>query len=281
MKVSLTLIILLFSTVAFSARQSGKILGTGTEDIQITLSSPSSGWGKDRMVKVTGSVSDTTVNPVTIGINGDRYFIVTRSGNFSRSFPVTKGKNTISVIAKNTKGTFRKEKTYFAKINPMPLMAVLTSDTDGVYTDLHIYEPSPTNSSLQAMPREHVYWADTNSPTGGKFYLNKQEGSYDKPGYGPYLYTHQSPPLGIYKIDANYWPSGGKAHSQANLNLTLFGGTAKEQKRLIKYPLVKSGQTVTLAWVKIEKNSVGHIYVPIFDGEPNRKIWPEFVVQAK
>jgi len=270
---------LLFLVLAFSIageRQNGKIIGLGKGKINITLSNPNSGWTQDRMVLIEGNVSDTTVNPITISINGDRYYLKTNSGYFKRKFPVISGKNSISAIAKNQEGTYEASKTIFAEIPVVPIMVVLTSDTDGVYTDLHIYEPS-ASSRITDSPNVHVYWADTKSTSGGVFYLNEQDGSYDKPGYGPYLYTHKSPPLGIYRVDANYWPSGDKAHTQANLNVVLFGGTANEQRRIIKYPLVKSGQTKTLAWLKIEKNQVGYIYCPLTDSEPDKNIWPSFV----
>lgn len=271
----ITIIFWLLFSDALIARtnQSGKIVGQGTTPIKITLDEPQAGWTLDRMIKVSGRISDSTLSPVTVSINGDKYFLETNSGRFSRSFPVTKGKNSITVIGANKSGTYQKEKTIYAEIEPLPMMVVLTSDTDGVYTDLHIYEPTDDSES----PDEHVYWADTSSKSGGKFYLNEQNGSYDKPGYGPYLYTHRSPPIGYYRIDANYWPSGDKAHTVANLNIVLFGGTTNELRRVVKYPLVKPGETKTLAWIKIEKNNVGHIYSPVTDINPNPDIWNNII----
>lgn len=270
---------------AARSKDSGAVVGSGTDPIQITIQSPKGGWTVNRMVKVQGSVSDSTVNPVTISINGDRYLIRTTNGNFSRKFPVTAGKNVLSVQAANKAGTFRVAKTFFAKVNSVPLLAVLTSDTDNVYTDLHIYEPAAnlTNPVEQSKSgSEHVFWAHTQSKTGGNFYLNEQAGSYDQPGYGPYLYTHKSPPLGIYRVDANYWPSGDKAHVVATMNVVLFGGTSKEVRKTIRNPLVMPGETLTMAFVRIDKNQVGYIYSPTADPKPkDNSIWPQWVLDFK
>lgn len=262
-------------------RQSGKKIGKGSTLSKITLSAPKGGWTVDRMVEVAGEVSDSTVDPLTVTINGDRYLLRTFNGKFKRKFPITAGKNAIVVSATNKGGTATEGRTVFAKISPVALMAILTSDTDGVYTDLHIYEPDPTATAKDDKPNQHIYWASTRSKSGGQFYLNEQGGDFDQPGFGPYLYTHSAPPIGIYRIDANYWPSGDKAHTLGTLNLVLFGGTPSELRRNVQQPLVAPGETVTLAWVKIEKGETGSIYVPGVDTKPkDTKIWPQWVIDA-
>jgi uncharacterized protein YfaP (DUF2135 family) len=263
---------------AAPARQSGKILGAGTEKPKITLKSPTGGWTVDRMVLVEGTISDPTITPITININGDRYLLKNHNGEFKRKFPLSSGKNTIVVSGENAGGTGKAERVLFAKVPALPMNLVLTSDTDGVYTDLHVYEPTEANFT-EPKKFEHVYWARTESPSGGRFYLNEQGGSFDEPGYGPYLYTHSSPPKGIYRIDANYWPSGDKAHTVATLNLTLFGGTNNEQKKLVKAPLVTPGETVTLAWIRYEGSGRASVYAPLVDSKPkDGSVWPKWVL---
>jgi uncharacterized protein YfaP (DUF2135 family) len=262
-------------------RQSGKQIGSGEKLAKITLEQPTGGWTVSRMVAVTGEVSDTTVDPITVNINGDRYLMRTASGKFSRKFPVTAGKNTVIVSATNKAGSANESRVIFAKVPTVALMAVLTSDTDGVYTDLHVYEPDPSKTDLNLAPTQHIYWAETHSKSGGQFYLNEQSGSYDQPGYGPYLYTHAAPPLGIYRIDANYWPSGDKAHTVATLNITAFGGTSSEVRKTVKQPLVMPGETATLAYLKISKGQIASIYSPGVDPLPrDTKIWPQWVIDA-
>jgi hypothetical protein len=278
-------------------RQSGILLGKGRELPLIELTAPQGGWTVDRMVEISGTVSDPTIDPITVNLNGERYLLRTtkrrpRSGKgeddasrepvrFSRKFPAQPGRNIVSVSGSNLGGTGRASASFFSKISPVALSAILTSDTDGVYTDLHIYEPDSEAADPYGLKvkREHVYWARTESPTGGKFYLNEQSGSFDQPGYGPYLYTHTAPPIGIFRIDANYWPSGDKAHTLATLNLTLFGGTSNEVKRLARQPLVTPGETVTLAFVRIDRGGTGAIYVPGLDPRPkDTKLWPQWVL---
>ncbi len=261
-------------------RQTGKQISPTTKPITLSLTRPRSGWTIDRMIEISGKTNDILADPVTININGDKYLIRTIGGEFKRKFPVTQGKNYSEVSAKNKAGTVTEKTTVYAKVPNLPFLAVLTSDTDNVYTDLHIYEPKMGDNDINAKPTAHIYWADTSSESGGKFYLNEQGGSFDQPGYGPYLYPHTSPPLGIYRIDANYWPSGDKAHTLSTLNLVLFGGTSNEIKKRVHVPLVTPGETVTLAYVKIQKGNSVTVYVPSLEARPNKGEWPEWVLES-
>ena len=249
----------------------------------VMITAPTGGWTVDRMMLVAGSVSDETINPVLLSINGDRYLLHTTGGLFKRKFPASAGKNVVTVIATNKGGTTTKQVTTYAQTPPVPLRAVLTSDTDGVYTDLHVYEPtdgSVAGGLVDATKMAHVYWADTASPSGGTFFLNEQDGMFDQPGYGPYLYIHRSPPRGLYMIAANYWPSGDKAHTVGTLNLTIFEGTPQEMRRTIKVPLATPGTTRVLAWVLLNDAGGAMVYVPGMDLPPSlaggaRNPWPK------
>ena len=68
-------------------------IGTGTKKATITLDAPAGGWTADRMLLVKGSVSDTSIDPIGISINGDRYLLRTISGAFARKFPAAAGRN--------------------------------------------------------------------------------------------------------------------------------------------------------------------------------------------
>ncbi len=257
-------------------RQVGVPVGKGTTLPKITIAAPSGGWSVNRMMLVEGTVSDPTIDPVTLSINGDRYLMRTFNGRFSRKFPAASGKNVVTVMATNAAGTATAQVTTFAKIPPVPLKAVLTSDTDGVYTDLHIYEPTRTTVAqiLDVSSFAHVYWANTESPSGGTFFLNEQGGDFDQPGYGPYLYVHRAPPRGIYAITANYWPSGDKAHTIGTINLTLFESTPNEIKRTVKVPLATPGTTRVLAYINLLDSGRALLYVPGNDPKPSDARWP-------
>jgi uncharacterized protein YfaP (DUF2135 family) len=232
----------------------------------VKLTSPTGGWSVGRMVTVEGTVSDPTVDPITLSINGDRYLLRTFNGRFSRKFPAGAGKNVVVATATNRGGTGEAQVTCYAQIPPVPFKVVLTSDTDGVYTDLHLYEPTDSSvgpdGKLVLKAMAHVFWAHTASPSGGTFFLNDQGGDFDQPGYGPYLYMHRAPPKGVFLIAANYWPSGDKAHTVGTLNLTLFEGTPAETKRLVQIPLATPGTTRVLAWVNVLGDGRADVYVP-------------------
>ncbi len=258
-------------------REQGVALGRGTERPVVQLTSPGGGWSVGRMMAVEGTVSDPTVDPITISINGDRYLLRTLGGRFSRKFPAAAGKNVITATAANKGGTGQAQVTCYAQIPSAPLRAVLTSDMDGVYTDLHIYEPTAASvapdGKLVLERMAHVYWAQTASPTGGTFYLNEQGGDFDQPGYGPYLYLHRAPPRGVFLIATNYWPSGDKPHTLASLDLTIFEGTPAEAKRMVRVPLATQGTTRVLAWVNVLGDGRADVYVPGQDPPPTSG-WP-------
>ena len=130
---------------AAPAREAGVPIGQGTKRPEVRLTSPAGGWTVGRMIAVEGTVSDATVDPITISINGDRYLLRTQGGRFSRKFPAAAGKNVVVATATNVGGTGEAQVTCYAQVPPVPFKVVLTSDTDGVYTDLHIYEPTATS----------------------------------------------------------------------------------------------------------------------------------------
>jgi uncharacterized protein YfaP (DUF2135 family) len=258
-------------------REDGMRVGKGTSLAKVSLTQPSGGWTVGRMLTVAGSLSDSTIDPVVVSINGDRYLLRTSNGQFKRDFPAAAGQNVVTVLATNRAGTASAQATSYAQIPPVPFKVVLTSDTDGVYTDLHIYEPtldSQSDRTVTASKMAHVYWADTRSPSGGTFFLNEQGGDFDQPGYGPYLYVHRAPPKGIYLIATNYWPSGDKAHTLASLNLSLFEGTAQELKRTVRIPLATPGSTKVLAWVNVLGSGRALVYVPASEAPPTDERWP-------
>lgn len=280
---AVVLVLSLAQPILAPSRTDGVPIGQGTTLPTVTLSKPTGGWSVGRMLKVEGAVSDRSIDPVVVSINGDRYLMRTRQGAFSREFPAASGKNVVTVLATNQAGTARAQATTFAQIPPVPMKVILTSDTDGVYTDLHLYEPtdaSESSGTIDASQMAHVYWANTASPSGGTFFLNEQQGDFDQPGYGPYLYVHRAPPRGVYLIAANYWPSGDKAHTIATLNVSLFEGTPSEIRKTVKIPLATPGSTRVLAWVNNLGGGRALVYVPTADPVPTDERWPKNLAEA-
>jgi uncharacterized protein YfaP (DUF2135 family) len=280
----LSLIFVATLVPAAGDRQVGTPIGKGSTRPTVTLEAPTGGWTIDRMLLVKGTVSDSTVDPVVVSINGDRYLMRTYNGQFSRKFPSAAGKNVVTVMATNLGGTGMAQNTAYAEVPSVPLKAILTSDTDGVYTDLHIWEPTDNSqradNTIDTSAMAHVFWANTESPSGGTFFLNEQGGDFDQPAYGPYLYVHRAPPRGVYLIATNYWPSGDKAHTIATLNLVLYEGTPQEAKRAVRVPLATPGTTRVLAWVNVVDVGKTLVYVPGQDPEPTGNGWPTNLATA-
>jgi uncharacterized protein len=240
------------------ARRGRGIGGTGDSLPVVTLSAPAGGWTAALQIRVAGHCSDPTADPIEVNLNGTRYFVRPHSGDFARRFPAAPGPNSVIVECRNRAGVGRASITVDAVINPIPLKLVLTSDTDAAYTDLHIYEPDGT----------HVYWADTRSSSGGIFFLNEEESSFDAPGYGPYLYVHPAPPPGVFRVDTNYWPGGAQQHTLASLDVILNEGTTDEIRHRVRKPLAHPDETQTLAYVVIRPNRMpATVFVPGQDPE--------------
>ena len=250
-------------------RRGTTIGGTGEQLPELTLTKPQGGWTTGMQMEVAGTCSDVSADPIVVNINGVRYYIRSGNGAFSRKFPAAKGKNVIIAECTNKAGTVRASATVEAMINPIPLKVVLTSDTDSAYTDLHIYEPDQT----------HVYWAETNSPSGGIFFLNSQDGSFDEAGFGPYLYVHPAPPVGVFQVDANYWPGGAIQHTLANLDIITDEGLPTESRKRVNRPLARPGETQTLAFIVIRGNNrPPQIFVPGQDADADM---PQEVIEYK
>ena len=224
----------------------------------LSLSAPSGGWTSSMQIKIAGTCSDPQADPIVININGVRYYARNNNGEFSRNFPAAKGKNSIIAECANSLGVSKVSTTLDAVISTIPLKVVLTSDSNSVYTDLHIYEPD----------NSHVYWADTHSNSGGIFFLNSDGENFDQAGYGPYLYVHPAPPIGVFRIDTNYWPGGAVQHTLANLDIILDEGLPTETHRRVQKPLARPGETQTLAYVVMQGNrQPAKIFVPGQDAE--------------
>src|SRR5262245_3560096 len=95
---TLVLLLLTQSPPALPDRQQGVPIGRGKSLASVRLTAPSGGWTVDRMLKLEGTISDTSIDPVVVSINGDRYLMRTFSGRFSRKFPAASGKNIITVM---------------------------------------------------------------------------------------------------------------------------------------------------------------------------------------
>jgi len=263
-----TILVLQVARAAFStpaetpevqAHRGKPIGGEGTTVPIVTLAEPRGGWTAGMRIPVSGTCSDPSADPIEVNINGTRYFIRSRSGTFARKFPAAPGPNAVTVECRNRGGVGRASATVRAVIPPIPLKIVLTSDTDSAYTDLHIYEPDGT----------HVYWASTQSPNGGIFFLNDDAASFDEHGYGPYMYVHPSAPPGVFRVDTNYWPGGAIQHTLANLDVILNEGTPDEVRRRVRKPLAHPDETQTLAYVVVRPNhQPATLYVPGQDPEP-------------
>ena len=71
--VGIALSLLLAVQPAAQERQVGVPIGKGTVAPRVTLEAPAGGWTVGRMLQITGQVSDKTVDPVRVSINGDRH----------------------------------------------------------------------------------------------------------------------------------------------------------------------------------------------------------------
>ena len=82
----------------------------------VKIISPRGGQSDDRVVTVSGTVSDTKITKVTIVLNGTPLDLPCRNGRFNRPLIMAPGNNTVQVIAENDAGTGRDAVNFFSRV---------------------------------------------------------------------------------------------------------------------------------------------------------------------
>src|SRR5437870_4268578 len=112
----------------------------------VTIDSPHGGWTTNRVARITGNVSDSSLRTGVLCVNGTDRPLPLTAGHFDLSLVLSPGLNVIEAAATNAEGEGRARISLFAKVPKIDLRVVLSWDTDGTDLDLHVLEPGGEES---------------------------------------------------------------------------------------------------------------------------------------
>jgi uncharacterized protein YfaP (DUF2135 family) len=204
----------------------------------VSIDAPVGGWTTERIVTVTGSVSDAAPLGVLVvnGVERPQPFV---GGRFEATFALGRGVNAIEVIAPALDAAAspaRARVVVTAQIPKVDLQVLLFWDTDQTDVDLHVREPGG----------KHVYYGDRESDvSGGR--LDRD----DVDGYGPEIYSATSAPSGVYEVSAHYFGDRGSGQTTATVMVVAREGTTEEQRWRFVVPLTRQGEEAVLARIDL------------------------------
>jgi len=192
-------------------------LSTGSVPVNIT--EPRDGQvfdvSQSNIVKVRGTVGDTSVKKAQMILNGRPKDIVVKDGRFSQEVAITQEKNTVAVEVEDRSGVSTSNLVGFGTMNikPKDIMVILTWDKPNADFDLHVFGPLGGHSYFK---NPNIY-ESTEAIAGGQI---EQDA---KANYGPEVFTMERADKGVYTIKSNYYYSGGDGDANATVTVILYG----------------------------------------------------------
>lgn len=164
--------------------------------------------------------------------NGIPVFAKSQNG-FTRDMLASRGWNTITVadarnlLVSSTIG-------FYADVPPTSLKIYLFWDTDNTDLDMHVVEPDGTE----------CYYGNKVTPLGGRLDVDVTT------GYGPEVYTMESPQMGVYQIFIHFY--GGAELTEATAVAIQDEGTSKEKRTTFSMMLTQQGSKVYVGKLEIK-----------------------------
>lgn len=201
----------------------------------VSIDQPTGGWSTQRIIEVKGSVSDEAVERITLVVNGFARSIDLRAGKFSATIVVSKGNNSIEVVARNTAGQGRDSVNFFSDVPAVDLQVVLGWDTGGTDVDLHVTDPDG----------EECFYSHRVTALGGKLDVD------DTDGFGPEVFTLANAKSGKYTVEVKYYSSHGHPQTGCRVQVVLFEGTDRERRLEFDKILTKTGDKVLVGQFEV------------------------------
>jgi uncharacterized protein YfaP (DUF2135 family) len=203
----------------------------------VKISSPAGGWSGERIITVTGSVSDPKITRITLVTNGSAQEIACSNGQFSSRQVMSPGENHISVIAQNTDGVGSDSIIVYSQVPKKDLKVVLTWDTDGTDVDLWLTDSNREKCSYQARQTKLGAQLDTDVTSG----------------YGPETITLANAIKGSYQIEVHYFSSHGRAQTRCKITVILYEGTNREERSEYDFILTRDGEVAKVTEILIKE----------------------------
>ena len=203
----------------------------------VRITSPAGGWSSDRIITLTGTVSDPKITRVTLVINGSAQEIACSNGQFSSEQVMSPGENYILVIAQNTDGVGSDSVIIYSQVPEKDLKVVLTWDTDGTDVDLWLTDPNS----------EKCFYEHTQTKLGAQLDTDVTS------GYGPETITLANAIKGNYLIEAHYYGSHGHAQTRCRVTVILYEGTDREERSEYDFILTCEDEVARVAEILVKE----------------------------
>ena len=213
------------------------LLLAGAEPPRVKLESPRGGWTAQRVVTISGTVSDRSLREVRLTLNGRSHTVNARAGRFEGRLPVGPGMQALEASASNASGAGRDRTAFFANPPRTDLKVALTWDTPGTDLDLHLTEPSG----------EECYHGNRRTASGGLLEVD------DTDGWGPELYALPVAALGEYRLSVAYYDAGRAAKTEAQVEILVREGTPYERRYLFQITLTHEGELVEVGSFMVDR----------------------------
>jgi uncharacterized protein YfaP (DUF2135 family) len=198
----------------------------------VRITSPLGGWTAERLVTFAGTVEGEGVSRVTVNANGTVFTLPVAGGRFERRLVLAPGENGFRVTARNAGGRGSDGVVVHGRVEAKDVRVTLVWDTPGTDVDLWVTDPDG----------ERCKYDHAQTKLGGTLDVDVTD------GYGPEVFTLARAKSGAYAVVAHYY-SGG-APTRARVEVVLFEGTAREERREAAAVLLRHGeQAAVLSFV--------------------------------
>ena len=193
------------------------------------------GQFSERIVNVTGTISDRSITRAWIVINSSANPFDVAEGNFSYSVVLSPGENSIQVIAENRDGVGSDCVSIYSIVPKRDVKVVMTWDTP-TDIDLHVVDPSG----------EETYYSSKESKIGGQ--LDRD----DTDGFGPETFMLSNAIGGKYIVKTKYYGGSG-GQTRVKITAVLFEGTPKESRNDYYRLLTSNGEFVEVCSFSVKR----------------------------
>jgi uncharacterized protein YfaP (DUF2135 family) len=232
------LIALLLSGNVHARVDRAQVRTGANEPPKVSITSPTGGWTSNRVVHISGTISDPAIELGTISVNGADRPLPLRAGAFDISLVMAPGQNVIEVVARNAAGEGRDKVSFFAKVPKLDLRVILSWDTDHTDLDLHVKEPSG----------EESWYGHRETASGGSLDVDVTD------GYGPEIYTQANAQPGTYTVFVSYFSDHGNAQSEVKVDVLLYEGTEREEHLTMSKMLTRTGDRLEVGSFEVKSS---------------------------
>jgi uncharacterized protein YfaP (DUF2135 family) len=209
----------------------------GSDAPRVHLRQPRTGWTRQRLIAVQGSVSDRHITTARVSLNGVDRPINVHSGRFEVKLVVPPGENTLEVAARNQAGVGRDSVSFYADVPPTDVLVMLSWDTNETDLDLHVTDPAG----------EECYYGHRHTAAGGALEVD------DTDGFGPEIFAQVRATPGTYRVGVAYYAAAEEpTPTTAIVQVFVRQGTSAERRYRYQAVLNREGDEVELGAFQVD-----------------------------